>query len=639
MAEIYLPQWNMNLLREQLAAPTGVPMPPTTATESYAMPPLTWQETFTPKPDGAAYSAAELLQFHDADFIRVAYRVILRRAPDAEGAAGFLAALREGRINRLDVLARLRFSSEGVRHNVTIHGLRVPAVLRRAYRVPLVGPVLRWTVAAARLPRLVRHVAQMEAHWAAQQESLTRYINRLNAEHAKHLQQQSAQTHEVAAQMAEVRHENHATPAHEVNLALRQMSQAWHDALARLSATQHEHLAQQQQQHREQAAILEQLKDLSDYTSSLEQHLKKAQTMFETQRQNWQADRRVMAEELAQQRTALASNATRLRDAARLQQMLAQNLARQVVAQDLDRERNHSQMQDLAQEAKQNKQAWEQRLTQTAQLWAQGLEQTQQDLRQRLAHNNQSLTQQLDRTAADWAARWEQLTALESPERVTDFYVALEDGLRGSREMISQRLRVYLPFLAENGLGTTENPVLDVGCGRGEWLELLRQEQFTAQGVDANETQVEYCQALGLNVVAADALEYLRGLPAESYGVVTCFHVVEHLTLDKLLALLHEMHRVLQPGGLVLCETPNPRNVLVGTCNFYYDPTHRNPLPSPVLQIMLAHQGFERVQILDLNPSDAQPVAGDDDLTHRFNEYFYGPMDYAALGWKRVSSQ
>jgi O-antigen chain-terminating methyltransferase len=123
-------------------------------------------------------------------------------------------------------------------------------------------------------------------------------------------------------------------------------------------------------------------------------------------------------------------------------------------------------------------------------------------------------------------------------------------------------------------------------------------------------------------------------LPDASQGVVTCFHVVEHLPLETVLQMLGEALRVLQPGGLAIFETPNPRNVLVGSCNFYYDPTHRNPLPGPVLQFMLEARGFARVEVLDLNPSDAQPVAGDDDLVRRFNEYFYGPMDYAALGWK-----
>ena len=226
-----------------------------------------------------------------------------------------------------------------------------------------------------------------------------------------------------------------------------------------------------------------------------------------------------------------------------------------------------------------------------------------------------------------------QLSA-EAQHTLDAFYVALEDRLRGSREMILERLRVYLPLLRENNLGAAERPVLDLGCGRGEWLELLRTEGFTASGVDMNQVLTEQCRALSLQVTESDVLAYLRALPDASCGVVTCFHVVEHLPLESVLTMLNETLRVLQPGGLAIFETPNPRNVLVGSCNFYYDPTHRNPVPSPVLQFMLEARGFARVQVMNLNPSDAQPVAGDEDIVRRFNDYFYGPMDYAAIGWK-----
>jgi hypothetical protein len=90
--------------------------------------------------------------------------------------------------------------------------------------------------------------------------------------------------------------------------------------------------------------------------------------------------------------------------------------------------------------------------------------------------------------------------------------------------------------------------------------------------------------------------------------------------------------RVIKSGGLVILETPNPQNVLVGSCNFYFDPTHRNPLPSPVMKFLLDSRGYTGVEVVNLNPSDEAPVAGDSELVRRFNEYFYGPMDYAVVG-------
>jgi O-antigen chain-terminating methyltransferase len=155
-----------------------------------------------------------------------------------------------------------------------------------------------------------------------------------------------------------------------------------------------------------------------------------------------------------------------------------------------------------------------------------------------------------------------------------------------------------------------------------------------ASGVDSNRALVAAARARGLEVVEADLTGYLSELPDGALGALTGFHIVEHLPLEKLLGLLSEAVRVVRPGGLILFETPNPENVLVGSCNFYFDPTHRNPLPAPVLKFMLESRGLGHVEIVRLNPSDAEPVAGDTDLVKRFNQYFYGPMDYAVVGWK-----
>jgi O-antigen chain-terminating methyltransferase len=92
--------------------------------------------------------------------------------------------------------------------------------------------------------------------------------------------------------------------------------------------------------------------------------------------------------------------------------------------------------------------------------------------------------------------------------------------------------------------------------------------------------------------------------------------------------------RVLRPGGVVIFETPNPENVLVGSQYFYLDPTHRHPLPSELMEFMLDSRGFDKIEILNLHPWDSAKLAGTDELTARFNTYFYGPMDYAIVGRK-----
>jgi O-antigen chain-terminating methyltransferase len=109
---------------------------------------------------------------------------------------------------------------------------------------------------------------------------------------------------------------------------------------------------------------------------------------------------------------------------------------------------------------------------------------------------------------------------------------------------------------------------------------------------------------------------------------------VEHIPIEELVDFLDQALRVLRPGGLLLVETPNPTNVLVGSCNFYFDPTHRNPIPSPVLRFLIESRGFVVVSTFGLNPSDEKPIASDSELAQRFNEYFYGPMDYAIVARK-----
>jgi SAM-dependent methyltransferase len=232
----------------------------------------------------------------------------------------------------------------------------------------------------------------------------------------------------------------------------------------------------------------------------------------------------------------------------------------------------------------------------------------------------------------------EQLRSVADEEHhlLDALYVSFEDQFRGTREDIKKRLQVYLSFLQEAKLGSETRPILDVGCGRGEWLELLQEAGLCGQGVDRNRVSVEQCQRRGLRVVESDVLAYLRSVPDASLGAVTGFHIIEHLPLEVLIKLLDETVRVLTSGGLALFETPNPRNVLVGSHNFYLDPTHRNPLPSSVMQFMAEARGLCRVQIIELHPyPEASRVqeAGLD-VAQRFNEYFYGPQDYAVVGWK-----
>jgi len=213
------------------------------------------------------------------------------------------------------------------------------------------------------------------------------------------------------------------------------------------------------------------------------------------------------------------------------------------------------------------------------------------------------------------------------------FYAAFENRFRGSREEIKARLGIYLADVRAASAGTTERPVLDLGCGRGEWLELLADQELVGAGVDTNLAMVTEGHTRGLRVVEGDALAHLRSLPDGSHGAVTAFHLVEHLPFGIVIQLIDEIVRVLQPGGIAILETPNPQNLVVGACSFYMDPTHRRPLHPETMRFLGEARGLERVEIRPLHPVDAGRFPDDgSDVTARLNAYLHGPQDYAVLG-------
>jgi SAM-dependent methyltransferase len=180
------------------------------------------------------------------------------------------------------------------------------------------------------------------------------------------------------------------------------------------------------------------------------------------------------------------------------------------------------------------------------------------------------------------------------------FYKAFEEKHRGSRELIKSRLKAYLPFIQPMLQFYPNGPLVDLGCGRGEWLELTAENGFEAQGVDLDEGMLESASELGLMVKKMDALTFLKQLPDNSQAIVSGFHIAEHIAFEQLQQLVLEAKRVLVAGGLLILETPNPENLMVGTNNFYLDPTHQRPLPPELLYFLPEHFGFARQKILRL---------------------------------------
>ena len=418
------------VIRESMTAQQNNHAPPAvaqTVSPESGRPQLKLQPDFKPRSDHQ-YHVNDLLRYHDRAFVRAAYSAVLKRSPDDVELSRELTRLGSGDVNKIDLLAALRFSPEGRAKGVQLNGLMFPALMRRLGRLPLLGYFIRLGIALVRLPNMVRDQREFGSYMLAQNREMADYINLTTG-----------------------------------------------DFTERVDSLAHE---------------FQQYTRLTDF-----------------------------------------------------------NLLRLRVG---------------------------------------------------------------DLTEPEFEA----------------VYAALEDRFRGTRDQVKENAKVYLPYVKEN------TPVIDLGCGRGEWLELLSENEIEARGVDTNSMQLEQCRARGLDVTEEDFFSYLERMPANSAGAITGFHVLEHLSFNVLLKLLNEVLRVLRPGGVAIFETPNPENTVVGSHYFYLDPTHRHPLPSELMEFVFKNRGFEQIEVLPLHPWESGRVAGDGELAERFNGYFYGPMDYAVVGRK-----
>jgi len=231
-------------------------------------------------------------------------------------------------------------------------------------------------------------------------------------------------------------------------------------------------------------------------------------------------------------------------------------------------------------------------------------------------------------TAAELHSIKEQL----SPIQYADF----EKRFRGSSEEISARLGKYLSLFS----GRQE--ILDIGCGRGEFLALLKSNGQQGLGLDLSDSMLEEARARGLDCLKADALQFLKNRPAASLNGIFSSQVIEHFQPDYLRRVISECFRVLRPGGILLLETINPLSVFALSRIYFLDPTHRNPLHPEYMRYLLENSGFSSVEIIygaepqgekleEIGPADhlAKPFNGNVD---RLNQLLFSPCEYAVKG-------
>ena len=254
------------------------------------------------------------------------------------------------------------------------------------------------------------------------------------------------------------------------------------------------------------------------------------------------------------------------------------------------------------------------------------------------ARRTDALVAALDQKVESTAVRIRDLTNPPAGEPSDVLYRRIEDALRGGETEVREDVAPYVRLAADHP------PVLDVGCGRGEFLAACREQKVDARGVDVNERSVADLRQRGLEAALGAVPSCFEGLADGSLGSILAVHVVEHLPHEALFALFREARRVLRPGGLLMIETPNAESIAMAASDFWRDPTHIAPRHPAALTVLAREHGFEiaeiravhelpegvRIPLLESDPVELQRVIA------AINERFFAPQDLRLVVRKGV---
>jgi 2-polyprenyl-3-methyl-5-hydroxy-6-metoxy-1,4-benzoquinol methylase len=206
-------------------------------------------------------------------------------------------------------------------------------------------------------------------------------------------------------------------------------------------------------------------------------------------------------------------------------------------------------------------------------------------------------------------------------------YARFAERFRGAEDYVRKGQQFYLPYF------TGRREVLDIGCGRGEFLELMREAGVPAHGIDLSRESVDLCRQKGLQAETADLFAYLHDLPESSLDGVFSAQVVEHLPPERLPEMIRLAASRLARDGVLAIETPNPECLAIFATHFYLDPTHTRPVPHALLSFYMEEYGLGGIEVHRLSPAvESMPaLAG---LPQDFREAFFGGLDYAIVGRK-----
>ncbi len=534
---------------------------------------LSLDSIFVPSPlkiGKADYQLSDFMNHHGHNFILSAYAGVLGRHPDPEGYHYYLANLQQGKMTKAEIVGRLRYSPEGRRKAVKIKGLMGAFLIQSSYKIPVLGYLIRMASAMFNLPLIIKNIQSLDVYLQDRMLHTHCYINKTNLL----LENKINEIIDFQSSLENLWASNPDRVDLE-DLASRKVDRA-----------ELETLAEQKADRAELETMIAQKADRTELEAMTARKADRAQLEAMTARKADRAQLDTMAEQKAD-RAELLKKADK-DEMLRLQEELkdAQRLLRDHRLNIVDQQRRIAML----------------------------LEETRKRLPEPL--NNEQI----------------QVMVAEEEHLLDAMYVSFEDQFRGTRQGIKERQKPYLLYVEEALMQTGHAPLLDLGCGRGEWLELVKEKGYPASGVDKNRVMVRQCTAIGLEVIEADIIDFLKSQESETYGAITGFHIIEHLGLKTFLSLFDESLRVLKPGGIIIFETPNPQNILVGACYFYSDPTHNHPLFPDSVRFLAELRGFVKTRIETLHKySDYFSVEDQDSFK---NKWFYCEMDYALIGYK-----
>jgi SAM-dependent methyltransferase len=617
------------------------------------------------------YRLDDLLMYRGRAFIRHTYRALLKREPDPEGLRNYAALLDSGQLSPAEMAVAIASSSECRSGQVRVDGIRAVARRTRILSLPVIGKILRILSLFSNLDRFERSL-----------RSSQRYIEYTDEDLRSEVALQQLETELERLEVAAF----HRRMDKSSGVWLNQLSQI-RESVAEVKKTKAEAASVPTKDDLKSfSELIDDRFELQRLTYDLEHSsiLKAIQALERRKMDMGRLGAALAALSLKADRSEISVVIDELKrskpDRGEVKQLLSSALAgveerkadRSMVEEVERRKAENSEMErllaaisdvdqrkaDLAQVAdlqgvvsemaghatsqatrEQVEHLLSEYRTVVKKLHSYGEELV--DLERRLALLRADLRKQgLNfeagrREGVNPEGQISRAGARAEDDGLTDaLYASFEDIFRGTRSDIKSRQTIYLDEMRAIQAGTEARPILDVGCGRGEWLELLKENGLRAHGIDANATMVERCRSLNLDVTQSDALEYLRGLPASSVGAITLFQIIEHVPTAVAINLLDEVFRVLHRDGEVILETPNPANLIVGSCNFYMDPTHRNPIPSPLLKFIVEARGFSDLRVLPLHPMWEYLSLSDAQRSEKINQLLFGPQDYAVIGRK-----